>query len=71
MSCVFLIGECEDGDILVTLEFGLYGRNNFLLPQLTFSADWVRFEILKHNLAFDEGHTFQWSLSDIEYLKIF
>ena len=30
-----------------------------------------RFEILKHNLSFDEGHTFRWSLSDIEYSKIF
>ena len=42
-----------------------------MLPQLTFSADWVKFEILKHNLPFDEGHTFQCSLSNIEYLKIF
>lgn len=63
--------ECEDEEISVTPEFGLYGRSTFLLPQLTFSADWVRLEILKQNLSFDEGHTFQWILSDIEYLKIF
>lgn len=63
--------ECEDEEILVTPEFVHYGRSTFLLPQLTFSADWVKLEIVKQNLSCDEGHTFQWSLSDIEYLKTF
>lgn len=62
--------ECED-EVLVTPEFGLYGKSTFLLPRLTFSADWVRLEIVKQNSSCDEVHTFQWNLFDIEYLKTF
>lgn len=63
--------ECEDVEVSVTPEFGLCGSNTFLLPRLTFSAEWIRLETMKHNSSCDAVHTFQWNLSDIEYLKTF
>lgn len=63
--------ECEDVEVSVTPEFGLCGSITFLSPRLTFSAEWIRLEMMKHNSPCDAVHTFQWNLSDIEYLKTF